>query len=88
MSKDNLSKSEQGGKMKKSRKIFLGLYCREVCINSFSESQNPWFVFGSGFKSRIGYNGACTLVTQPMLRRRSNRTELRSIDSYIQILSM
>ena len=26
------------------------------------------------------------LVTQPMLQRRPNRTELRSIDSYIQIL--
>jgi hypothetical protein len=27
-----------------------------------------------------------TLVTQPMLQRRPNRTELRSMDSYIQIL--
>ena len=28
-----------------------------------------------------------TLVTQPMLQPRPNRTELRSMDSYIQILS-
>ena len=27
-----------------------------------------------------------TLVTQPMLQRRPNRMELRSMDSYIQIL--
>ena len=30
--------------------------------------------------------GANSLVTQPMLQRRPNRTELRSMDSYIQIL--
>ena len=30
---------------------------------------------------------ACTLVTQPMLQRRPIRTELRSMDSFIQILS-
>ena len=29
---------------------------------------------------------ANSLVTQPMLQRRPNRTELRSMDSYIQIL--
>ena len=87
LSKDNLSiKKWKRGENEKSRKIFLGLYCREVCINPFSESQNPWFVFGSGFKSRLGYNGVCTLVTQPMLQRRPNRTELRSMYSYIQIL--
>ena len=28
----------------------------------------------------------CTLVTQPMIQRRLNPTELRSIDCYIQIL--
>ena len=28
-----------------------------------------------------------TLVTRPMLQRRPKRTELRSVDSYIQILS-
>ena len=27
-----------------------------------------------------------TLVTQPMMQRRPNQTELRSMDSYIQIL--
>ena len=29
-----------------------------------------------------------TLITQPMLQRRPNRTKLRSMDSYIQILCL
>ena len=31
-------------------------------------------------------NHSTSLVTQPMLQRRPKRTELRSMDSYIQIL--
>ena len=34
----------------------------------------------------LGRDTAATLVTQPMLQLRPNRTELRSMDSYIQIL--
>ena len=36
--------------------------------------------------SRRLINIVFTLVTQPMLQRRLNRTELRLMDSYIQIL--
>ena len=32
------------------------------------------------------FSNVLALVTQPMLQRRPNRTELRSMDSYIQIL--
>ena len=32
------------------------------------------------------HNSDTSLVTQPMLQGRPNRTELRSMDSYIQIL--
>ena len=34
----------------------------------------------------FSFETRCSLVTQPMLQRRPNRTELRSMDSYIQIL--
>ena len=34
----------------------------------------------------LGMKVSLTLVTQPMLQRRPNRTELRLMDSYIQIL--
>ena len=53
---------------------------------------------GKTYKYVAGYNGARTvvyrrvlttvqvLVTQPMIQCRTNWTELRSMDSYIQIL--
>ena len=44
-------------------KSSCGLYCRAVCITrNISESQNPWFIIESGFKSRAGYNGARTVT--------------------------
>ena len=37
-------------------------------------------------QKKIWYTSGQALVTQPMLQRRPNWTELRSMDSYIQIL--
>ena len=43
-------------------KIRCGLYCRAVCITrNISETQYPRFLIQSCFKSRAGYNGACTV---------------------------
>ena len=38
-----------------------GLYCRAVHINDNFWARNPWFIIKNNFKSRAGYNGACTV---------------------------
>ena len=46
----------------KSEKKSCCLYYKAVCITrNFSEPQNLQFIIKSGFKSRVGYNGACTV---------------------------
>ena len=45
-----------------------GLY---YCINrNFSEPQKPHFIIESGFKSRAGYNGTCTVRIQELQPRK------------------
>ena len=39
-----------------------------------------------GFQKIIVVNTECSLITQPMMQRQPNPMELRSMDSYIQIL--
>ena len=49
-------------------KIRCSLYCRAVCVTrNISQTQYPRFLIESGFKSRAGYNGACTVLTSHKL---------------------
>ena len=48
--------------VKQRSKISLGLLCRALCITrNFCDPQNPLFIIESGFYSRAGYNGPCTV---------------------------
>ena len=53
---------------------------------SFSILEQTWMQNREGHMENIKYPCGSTLVTQPMMQCWPNPTELRSMDSYIQIL--